>query len=129
MQAVLKVLDLASRETGAQRLSHCADALRIFEYCMQGLAFHVSIEERRLFPMLQREYPSVDVSFLYEDHKHLHKLEDSLKKTLRACAKKDGSSLDAAISSALEFDACLLQHLGEEEEIVVPMMLEWTAWQ
>lgn len=113
-------------------------ALNIFEGSMSTLSFHVSIEERRVFPMMQHQVndDGLDLSFLYDDHKNLHMAEERLMKSLKRClaecvkgketeaydAAVEGS-LHAVITHALEFDTIFLNHLGEEEEVVVPITL------
>jgi iron-sulfur cluster repair protein YtfE (RIC family) len=122
----------------------------MFVGSMQGLSGHVRIEEQTLFPMLKRKHPTVDISFLYDDHKHLHKLERVAQSHLEQLVvmtrqqQQQQQALDEKRSSSgllpekknnttmqilnatlhvLAFDDALVNHLGEEEEVVVPLML------
>jgi hypothetical protein len=127
-------------------------ASRTFEASMSTLSFHVAIEERRVFPMMQSEVPDVDLSFLYADHEELHKAEAALKEALARCqdvcstASGDGDDDDdddddgddgdgekrleslfqELVDRALAFDTIFMNHLGEEEELVVPLSLHYT---
>ena len=94
---------------------------------MRGLNGHVSIEEYACFPLYQQVYPAVKLDFLVDDHKELHRAEEHVVKTLRNLQNDAGGKDDELILSALEvvldFDDHLMAHLGEEEEIVVPLSL------
>ena len=75
---------------------------------MSTLGFHVSIEERRVFPMMQRqvEKDSMDLSFLYDDHETLHKAETRLLKSLEQCLLdcmkgKETEAHDVTVEAAL----------------------------
>ena len=98
----------------------------IFRSSMQGLHGHVSIEEYACFPLYQQTYPHVTVSFLTNDHKELHKQEETTQKSLSELSLQSSPSKQAiqeTLGVVLDFDQHLLAHLGEEEEIVVPMLL------
>lgn len=113
-------------------------ALNIFRESMSSLSFHVSIEERRVFPMIisNVKHDDIDLSFLYDDHKTLHTAEERLMKSLHQCLDECQKgiedeandqavelALQSVVSSALAYDSALLTHLGEEEELVVPITL------
>lgn len=107
-------------------------AYRLFSGSMSGLNGHVSIEEYACFPIYQEEFPNVEIRFLYEDHTHLKESEAKLLQELEylssdACDKESSVSskakILARIANMLDFDDQLMAHLGEEEEIVVPMSL------
>lgn len=92
-----------------------------------------------IFPKLQQMYPEADISFLYDDHKALHTKEvtvlQMLKKSITATAAatatksgKDGyqtakDAIATTLQTLLDYDEAIIIHLGEEEEVVVPMML------
>ena len=133
----------------------------IFSKSMEVLNFHVTMEERYLFPEMQK-ISIIDLSFLYQDHKHLHEAEakvtsaldvllQHLLRTMTARSQeylkqqrsqgqsdskddkgdrgdsdedvKGGQMFLDLIACALEFDTVFMNHLGEEEEIVMPISL------
>ena len=78
----------------------------------------------------------VNIDFLFHDHKTLKKAEHDIHNQLKELVNKssccNGGVGTAMLSSeiissvmekVLEFDDQLMTHLGEEEEIVVPMSL------
>mmetsp|Transcript_41500 Transcript_41500/g.98364 ORF Transcript_41500/g.98364 Transcript_41500/m.98364 type:complete len:220 (-) Transcript_41500:87-746(-) len=123
----------AGSEGGAGKL--VMDACRAFGGCMRHLQGHVGIEEGSYFPSIQREYKGVvELGFLYEDHGALHKGEERVQREMNrlipltsmdptaggALSKGD---IEGLLAMVLEFDEQLMTHLGEEEEIIVPMTL------
>jgi hypothetical protein len=107
-------------------------AYRYFHGSMEGLHGHVQIEEGYFFPKLQSAHPDFDLRFLYQDHQVLHQAEANLKEKLEMVSKKLRQGKDADVTNqeklsvlrlAVEFDEILINHLGEEEEIVVPLCL------
>lgn len=95
---------------------------------MRGLDGHVSIEEYACFPLYEQVYPEVNIRFLYQDHKALHAAEKEVKAVLERLTMIEDKGVTRvmildAIQIMLDFDAQLVAHLGEEEEIVVPMSL------
>jgi hypothetical protein len=122
----------------------------LFQGSMRGLQGHVSIEEYMCFPKYASTFPTVNIRFLYDDHEELHKAEHDVQVQLSKLVetfshspppqRKSSSSssvdddddesrlqhvllLTTTLQSVLDFDDLLLAHLGEEEEIVVPMSL------
>jgi hypothetical protein len=120
---------------------------QVFAHSMETLSFHVRLEEGHYFPALQKAVgSSVDLSFLYHDHKELHLAEEKVHEQLRRTEgvlahvqnqppphaheqmqSDDYEKLLLAMLSfafaATAFDDALLNHLGEEEELVVPISL------
>jgi hypothetical protein len=130
MQEVVRCLYEACKQEQQTTLKWIRRATQIFRHSMQGLHGHVNIEEYACFPLYQREFPHIDFTFLYEDHKDLHDAEVTVYKALEDAATAASTStarpttaLQKALQVTLEFDAHLLRHLGEEEEIVVPLSL------
>jgi hypothetical protein len=107
------------------------NAHSLFVGSMRGLNGHVSIEEYACFPLYVDTFPNVDIACLYKDHKQLHKSEKAVQKTLSSLLEEEEKSSEKASRQAilsslqvvLDFDDRLMAHLGEEEEIVVPMSL------
>jgi hemerythrin-like domain-containing protein len=86
----------------------------------------VSIEEYSVFPVYRDCFPEVNIDFLYHDHKSLKEAEHKIVNELEALAQKESVSKDEIVDclqQVLDFDDQLMAHLGEEEEIVVPMSL------
>ena len=138
MKAIYEAYDFHQKGNRLKRERKMNLAKNTFESSMSTLSFHVAIEERRVFPEMQRKVGNeIDMSFLYEDHESLHKAEEQLKMSLElACVEcvkgvgKDAenddeveSALSQVVSDALAFDTVFMNHLGEEEELVVPITL------
>lgn len=83
---------------------------------MGGLQYHAMVEEQSLFPKLMSTYPKVDLKFLYEEHGELHTQEQKLMEAF-------GQSLENLLMQIVDFDRLFMAHLGEEEDVVTPMML------
>ena len=107
-------------------------ASRYFHACMRGLNGHVSIEEYACFPLYQEAFPNVNLKFLCEDHRELHQSEAQVGQALDDFLKQMESKKDnehrtgqllELLGIVLDFDEHLMQHLGEEEELVVPLSL------
>ena len=99
---------------------------RMFQGSMRGLNGHVSIEEYACFPTYQSLYPHVPIQFLVEDHEHLHTTEAKVTRALRNISNKQNIAVEdllSVLTTVVEFDDMLMSHLGEEEEVVVPMSL------
>ena len=105
------------------------EAGRHFAAVKTVLNGHARIEEAQVFPMLQRWHPRVDTTFLYVDHARLHELEDAVIKNFKSIQTAaqyghiDRGDKADVLRSVLAFDRCLMTHLGEEEDIVVPLTL------
>lgn len=133
MQDVLRLLYeayAASTKNPKTQMRAIRNANSHFNGCMRGLSGHVRIEEYACFPLFKKAFPHADVSFLEKDHKHLHKKEKEVNKAfsdavLRLSAKDciPPDQVLALTETVLDFDDCLMAHLGEEEELVVPMSL------
>lgn len=103
-------------------------AYSIFHSSMQGLNGHVQIEEYCCFPTYKSVFPHVDIQFLYSDHASLHHEVQNVLDSFNALPVNGKELLpQECILTLLEvvvaFDELLMSHLGEEEEIVVPMSL------
>lgn len=152
-QECLRLLFLAYREAAsasdgtkeergkatAKAAKYFHRAQRAFDGCTRGLGGHVSIEERHYFPQYQARYPDVDMSFLWSDHKDLHETETRVRGLFRqhgrSMVPKSSSSSSKSknegeaqailtlVDACLDFDTQLINHLGEEEEVIVPMEL------
>lgn len=136
MQNVLRFLLKAYESSDT---THVVKAVRNaklhFDSSMRGLHGHVRIEEYACFPLYEQEYPEISIRFLYQDHMELHKAENAVREVLENFLVEEKTDepllsehsqkppLVRAIETTLDFDAKLMAHLGEEEEIVVPMSL------
>jgi hypothetical protein len=124
LQSVLRALHHA---WASGQLNSIQTARVLFRECMSGLHGHVQIEEYACFPAYARTFPNVNVKFLYEDHVDLHKAEvvanKALDKAVTSNVMIEPSDLIQLVRVLLQFDDHLLTHLGEEEEIVVPLSL------
>jgi hypothetical protein len=103
----------------------------LFRGSMRGLNGHVRIEEYACFPLYRRTFPNVDIAFLYQDHEQLHKSEKAVNRAFNVMEEKsqaqdellERDDILSLLELVLDFDDQLMAHLGEEEEIVVPMSL------
>jgi uncharacterized membrane-anchored protein YhcB (DUF1043 family) len=68
-----------------------------------------------LFPLLQKTYPNIDLSFLTQDHDILIEKEQEVFQAF--------DTSNQLIDKLVEFDRLLMQHLSEEEDVVEPMCL------
>ena len=133
MQGTLQYLyDTLSASQATNQLRALNSADRYFRGCMRGLNGHVSIEEYACFPCYKDNFPAIDIDFLYADHKELHRSEESVKKAFSTILDKADENYGDLIPKAdileiiqqvLDFDDQLMSHLGEEEELVVPLSL------
>lgn len=107
-------------------------AYQYFQGCMRGLHGHVQIEEYICFPLYQQTFPHINFKFLYEDHQDLHQSEHHVQQSLKTFLTNNNKDKISTVSNqdivnliqiVLEFDNHLMAHLGEEEEIVVPLSL------
>jgi hypothetical protein len=100
----------------------------------QGLRGHASIEENYLFPDYHVKFPNIDLSFLYHDHKRLHQVERAAKRRLRNLLERIQAIFDRTrvvprdeilpvLEALFTLDRELVAHLGEEEEVIVPLTL------
>lgn len=116
-----------SNEDNDAQHKHLLRAYRTFSGSMRGLNGHVSIEEYACFPLYRDCFPQVNIDFLYHDHKSL---KDAERKTMHQLEALGASQQDITkeeimqcLQQLLDFDDQLMAHLGEEEEVVVPMSL------
>jgi len=136
IQYLVQAVDAQEDETNnnSRSIVHLfQNAHHLFRSSMRGLHGHVSIEEYACFPLYKENFPQVDISCLVEDHKDLHASERGVEKALEQLAshhgrpkeeeKQDDDIVMSTLTLVLNFDDQLMTHLGEEEEIVVPMSL------
>lgn len=110
-----------ARAAGPKEL--VAAALAEWQSFEQRLAKHVRIEESWIFPAIQTHYPSLDLSFLVDDHRELLAAERRVGAQVRQAQGLDPAAIERALEELLAFDAQFMDHLGEEEEFVVPLCL------
>eukprot|EP00957_Ditylum_brightwellii_P159615 12150230-Ditylum_brightwellii.AAC.1 len=130
MQKVVKyVLDAYNTTHPTFLLEKVKHAENCYRGSMRGLHGHVQIEEYACFPLYQRVFPEVDIAFLWEDHEELHTSEEKVYDAFRKVTSSDDDSvvsreeLMVLMKVIVDFDDQLMTHLGEEEEVVVPMSL------
>jgi hemerythrin-like domain-containing protein len=128
MQDVLHLLSEFYASTKRDtRLADEADSR--FVRFQSGLHGHVRLEETYYFPNLKAKYPRIDLSFLYADHARLHEFEREVLRgfkglqTIAEYGSIEREDKADMIRKVLTFDQCLVNHLGEEEDIVVPLTL------
>jgi hypothetical protein len=128
LQYLYQAFNGSESSSDVQRLSNIRSAQRYFASCMRGLNGHVSIEEYACFPLYEQIFPSVKLRFLYDDHYELHQKEDLVKQAFNTFLGDTEINCDRIeiiklIKVVLDFDDHLMRHLGEEEELVVPLSL------
>jgi len=114
---------ISSREMDYSITDVCKD----FETAMSLLQRHVRIEESMIFPDLKAYYRDrVDLQWLFDDHQELLRMEGSTTALFRSTAAAGAASLEQLvelITTVLRLDQDLMNHLGEEEEVVVALHL------
>ena len=101
--------------------SDLSDALAEWRDFETRMAKHIRIEEGAIFPSLARHYPALDFSFLYEDHEELGQYEKHIGELLQTASSSEDAA--EALRATVKFDLEFMDHLGEEEEFVVPLCL------
>ena len=112
LQKAYKWLQGDAEETNSTLHSILRSAYYQFKGSMKGLHRHVQVEEWKLFPVFQLNYPEIDFRFLYEDHEHLHQTESRLMHALSYLHEASDDILPddledqvvATIQLALDFD-------------------------
>lgn len=108
------------------------DLSRVGGFFLQELSTHHSIEDHHYFPALQRLEPRLTRGFEILDRDH-HAIHDALDRFAAAAngalAAAQGEGEPKRALAALEaelarFDPMLDRHLADEEEIVIPIMLD-----
>lgn len=98
---------------------------RYFDGHCRGLSSHVSMEEGFVFSQLRSFHSAADLSELCNDHAALHQQQRSVSAMMTTLSQADTEpaedDLCPLVDAAVAYDDALLRHLGEEEEIVVPL--------
>ena len=134
-------LGLGGEEQLEAMRGRVASAFQAFRMCTMVLGGHAGKEERNTFPAMMHWFPKVDMKDMFDTHEDLDHAADAVGAMfgrLQAHLDGDGgaeggcgsSSSSSAhelladlVDAALQFDAQLNQHLGEDEELLVPMSL------
>ena len=103
-----------------------------FHYWQSGMRGHEGYEEGKLFPYLSKKY-SVSMDHLEEGHEQLHALKAEVFASFKRLAgyrdtpkgdAEEAAARTAVVEALQAYDALLNEHLAEEEEWVIPMLLE-----
>ena len=99
---------------------------------LASMSSHEHYEEAKLYPFLCWKY-EVKLSFLEREHEQLH---EEAEKVVAAVEELVGQSNPTAeefatlktrlVSACFGYDSLLRRHLLEEEDCVIPMLLELT---
>eukprot|EP01084_Bolivina_argentea_P274100 467094_1 len=119
---------LKSNKNTKKQLQSIKTARNMYYSLMSSLQSHSRYEENKLFKYLEIKY-NVNLSLLLEDHNTIHQLEEKCKSTLNDiiyCGQITKELLLKCLICFLEFDDVFTRHLGEEESIVIPMLMELT---
>lgn len=124
----------AGRTTAAQLLVLAAARLRGLVAAMQG---HHQIEDFQYFPAFRRDEPRLEPGFdrLEAEHAALANdvaLAEAALAELRAAVERAGAAPSSAsalaaerfVAAAQSLTARLLRHLADEEDLVVPLLIE-----
>ncbi len=97
-----------------------------FAWWMTGMKAHERYEERRLYPYLARRY---DVMFAHLQRGH--RVLDDHQRAVRAAfadvvpgAEREVAAMAALRAALTDHQRTLLEHLREEEDLILPMLLE-----
>jgi hypothetical protein len=120
----LRALDVAADDQ-RKRLRWVNRVRGDFDWWMSGMGGHERYEEGKLYPYLARRF---DAAFdhLEAGHRTLHRHADRVSAAFRvfhAGDLEEALQLEAIIDAVLAHQAVLLEHLAEEEELVIPMLL------
>ena len=121
------------------------DMQRLYDSMHWSLRSHSNYEETKLFQFLKIKYKCSNlIELLLQDHLKIEKLESAMEMILRKydgfsqrmsrhyqneaqnlknIQRMDILSMDV-LKLVLDFDDVLIRHLGEEETVVVPMLLQ-----
>ncbi len=88
-----------------------------FEGWTRAMRSHEHYEEHKLYPYLARRYETT-MECLVSQHGALHRAADQVRAAVSA---RDPGGLAGALD---EHRRVLVAHLAEEEEVVIPMLLE-----
>ncbi len=104
---------------------------------LSGLDGHHNVEDHHYFPAFQRAEPRLVRAFeiLDADHDMIHHAIDEMTATAQDSLRKIGHAegvmiseqrfaVDALAEAMQRFRPVMLQHLADEEDIVIPLILE-----
>jgi len=102
-----------------------ADFFREWQWAM---GCHERYEEGKLYPFLTRRF-GLSLSQLERDHALCHELADAAESAFRRVGGdvSDPVGWAAAEKAFASYQAFLIEHLGREEELVIPRLLELSA--
>lgn len=92
-----------------------------FEQLIGAMGGHEHYEEHKLYRYLEWRY-DVSLDSLRNGHERLHACHDRVRDGFRTAIAEDDRG--PAIAALSEFAAVLDEHLDEEEDVVIPMLLE-----
>ncbi len=93
------------------------DTANLFTWWQSGMLNHEHYEEQKLYPFLSQHY-RVSLGALLGDHGELDDLRTVVTQAL------DIQDAPAILHAFTAFDTTLVRHLREEEELVIPMLLD-----
>jgi len=134
-QVMDKVLDLTQSYLDDPRDRYAPELSRYTGFFLNELHGHHSIEDQHYFPQFSRLDARLEQGFeiLDKDHHaldaHIHALADATNAVLTAIKAGQGAKSAAGRLEAtqVQFKKFLDRHLSDEEEIVVPLILEYGA--
>ncbi|MFO7854036.1 MAG: hemerythrin domain-containing protein [Paracoccaceae bacterium] len=131
--AVMRRLTDESLDRARPDARFARDFARVGGFFLSELQMHHQVEDHHYFPALQRLEPRLTRGFEILDADH-HALHDALGRfhgaaetALRAVGSAGGdpkTALGALEGELKRFDPLLDRHLTDEEEIVIPVMLD-----
>lgn len=130
--AVMRRLSAEALDAPRPAPGFARDLARVGGFFLGELSTHHSIEDQHYFPALQRLEPRLTRGFAILDRDH-HAIHDALDRFAAAAngalaaaqAPGDPKRALAALEAELaRFDPMLDRHLNDEEEIVIPVMLD-----
>ena len=122
---------LKSNKNNKKTLQLIRMAQNIYYSLMNALHSHSRYEENKLFKYLERKY-NVDLELLLEDHDLIDRMEEICKSSLNDIITAGSTTKESVLKALkyfIKFDDNFTRHLGEEESIVIPMLLELTYKQ
>lgn len=117
-----RVRSLETQAVDARKRARWVNRVRgDFEWWMAGMRGHERYEEGKLYPYLANRF-GASFAHLEAGHAVLHRYADAVSTAARE-HYAGARALGAVIDALREHQDILLEHLAEEEELVIPMLL------
>ena len=118
-----RLLIEAAGSDGAEPLYGPTAIRRLFEGLIGAMRNHEHYEEAKLYPYLTHRY-GADLTSLRAGHERLHVAADAVRAALERCRERAAAAAEDLRRTLREHQEVLVEHLREEEDVVIPMLLD-----